>query len=87
MTKKRRNNGHRVRSNARGHVSRVRCCNCACMVAKDKAIKKTIVKNIVGPSIIKDIKDASVYNSYEIPKYYINLNYCVSCAVHNKLIN
>ena len=55
------------------------------MVAKDKAKKKDYVKNIVNNNIIKDIKDASVIENYTIPKIYHQLNFCVSCKVHNKI--
>ena len=84
MTKKRRNNGHRVRNC--GHVNRLRCDGCSASVAKDKAIIKDIEKSIVSSSIIDDIKKASVYNNYKIPKMYVKVIYCVSCAVHRKLV-
>ena len=69
MTKKRRNGGHKVRNC--GHVSRLRCDGCGSSVAKDEAIIKDIQRSLISPSIISDIKNASVYNNYNIPKTYI----------------
>ena len=86
MPKKRRNNGHRIRGKTRGHINRVRCVNCSASVAKDKAIKKNIVNNIVSSAISKDILDASVYKNYNLPKTYKIVYYCISCAVHKKLV-
>ena len=84
MAKKRRNNGHRNRN--RGHVNRSCCNSCGGLVPKDKGIIKYINKPIVNSSIILDIKKASVYENYTIPKQYYKLIYCISCAVHRKLV-
>ena len=84
MTKKRRNNGHRHRNC--GKVQSLRCDGCNSMVVKDKAVRKNVRKSIIDPSIVDDIKKASVYDNYRVPTIYLNLNYCISCAVHRKLI-
>jgi ribosomal protein S26 len=44
----------------RSQVRRVRCEASGVLVAKDKAIKRFIVRNIVDASAIRDIQDASV---------------------------
>ncbi len=84
MTVKRRNHGRN--KHGRGHVKRVRCASTGKAIPKDKAIKRFIVRNIVDASSLRDIKDASAFPEYTLPKLYLKMYYCVEAAVHQRIV-
>ena len=87
MPSKRRNNGRGKKNKGRSVI--VNCINCGRMVGKDKAIKRFQMRKIVDESSKQDIQAASAYdkdNKAVMPKLYIKQQYCVSCAIHARVV-
>jgi small subunit ribosomal protein S26e len=40
----------------------------------------------VESSALRDIKEASVYENYTLPKLYIKQYYCIEAAVHQRIV-
>merc|ERR1719498_151301 len=86
MPSKRRNNG-RAKKN-KGHSNVIRCLNCGRITPKDKAIKRFQMRNMVDGSSKRDIKDNYAYDNtnFQLPKIYVKKQYCVSCAIHARVV-
>ena len=65
-------------------VRRVRCESSACMVPKDKAVKRFVVRNIVDASAIRDLQDASTVENYQLPKVRFLIDGASNCSPSDK---
>lgn len=43
-------------------------------------------RNIVDSSALRDIKESSAYENYQLPKLYIKQYYCIEAAVHQRIV-
>ena len=88
MPTKRRNNGRGKKN--KGHSNVIRCLNCGRVHPKDKAIKRFQMRNMVDGSSKRDIEDNYAYDTTEnrlaLPKIYVKQCYCVSCAIHARVV-
>ena len=86
MPSKRRNNGRGKKN--KGHSNVVNCLNCGRITPKDKAIKRFQMRNIVDGSSKRDIKENYAYDdsNFQLPKIYVKQCYCVSCAIHARVV-
>ena len=87
MPSKRRNNGRGKKN--KGHSDTVACLNCGRQVAKDKAIKRFAMRKLVDESSRKDIMDNYAYDvneAFHLPKIYLKQQYCISCAIHARIV-
>jgi small subunit ribosomal protein S26e len=41
---------------------------------------------MVDASALRDIREASAYENYTLPKLYIKMYYCIEAAVHQRIV-
>lgn len=56
------------------------------ILKQDKAIKRFAVRDMVDASSKRDIKEKLVHENLVIPKLFVKLHYCVSCAIHARIV-
>ena len=44
------------------------------------------LRNIADASSQRDLREASVYATFMLPKLYMKMQYCVSCAIHGRIV-
>lgn len=49
-------------------------------------MKRFLVRNMIETAAQADLKEASVYDVYVVPKMYLKLEYCISCAIHAHVV-
>ncbi|EOB11918.1 40S ribosomal protein S26-3 [Nosema bombycis CQ1] len=84
MPVKRRNHG-KNRMN-RGSCKPIQCDKCGRLVPKDKAIKRFKVVPLIEQASYDDLKAATIYETFEVPRISYKNPYCVSCACHAKIV-
>merc|ERR1712227_523782 len=61
--------------------------NCRRCVPKDKAIKKFTVRDIIDAASKDDVAKASALKTpSQVPKIMLKMYYCVSCAIHARIV-
>ncbi|CAK9108169.1 40S ribosomal protein S26 [Durusdinium trenchii] len=53
-------------------------------VVRDKAIKRFQVRNMVDASSQRDLREASVYQTFMLPKLYMKMLYCSLAVLHGE---
>lgn len=80
MPSKRASRGRR--KGGKGRSGTVQCDNCGRSVPRDKAKRTTGRVNLVEHQLAKELREQGAY----IPTSTVTNTYCVSCAIHFKIL-
>lgn len=81
MVKKRKNRG-RTKGRGSGRATVVSCSNCGARIPRDKAKKQTRMYYPVERTLAKELeKNGAIIQGQRMVKYY-----CVSCAIHYRIV-
>jgi small subunit ribosomal protein S26e len=73
------------RGRSKGHKGRsgmIQCDSCGSLVPRDKAKTVTKYSSLVDRSLSKELRDQGAF----IPRNKIEKHYCISCAVHRRVV-
>lgn len=56
------------------------------MTPKDKAIKRFRIQPLIEQASLDDLKQATIYDVFEVPRMGHKSQFCVSCACHAKIV-
>jgi small subunit ribosomal protein S26e len=80
MPKKRKSSG---RSKGRkGRTELIQCSNCGMQIPRDKAKRRITYVSLVDRTLAKELRTKGA----QIARQKVVKNYCVSCAVHFKVV-
>jgi len=80
MPKKRKSRGRS--KGGKGRASYVQCDMCGKLVPRDKAKRVTKYVSLVDPMLARELKAKGAI----MPKQVVEKWYCVSCAVHRRVV-
>ncbi|OYT65209.1 30S ribosomal protein S26e [Candidatus Bathyarchaeota archaeon ex4484_205] len=80
MPKKRKSRGRS--KGDKGRSGYVECTICGQRIPRDKAKKITKYVSLVDPALARELRKSGAY----IPRIKVEKYYCVSCAVHHKVV-
>ncbi|KAM0672092.1 40S ribosomal protein S26 [Ordospora colligata] len=67
-------------------VSTLHCDKCGRITPKDKAVKRFRIQSLIEQASFDDLKLATIYDVFEVPRIGYKSQFCISCACHAKIV-